>query len=63
MNCKNEQWLSGGEYDYEVIEEVDGNVGFTHSLTAEYFATFEDCCSDFVKEVNQMMLLDLILAQ
>lgn len=44
--------LSGGEYDYEVIEEVDGNVGFTHSLTAEYFSTFEDCCLDFVKEVN-----------
>lgn len=44
--------LSGGEYDYEVIEEVDGNVGFTHSLSAEYFATFEECCLDFVKEVN-----------
>lgn len=25
---------------------------FAHSLSEDHFATFEDCCLDFVKDVN-----------
>lgn len=43
--------LSEDGYDYETIEDT-GNGNFTHSLTDEYFATFDECCTDFVKEVD-----------